>query len=257
MANHYIQASFMIKCTREQADIATGALSEVSTYDDEMSDWAKSVIKRAADDTFTLKETILRECFFNHPDQSDDIGAHDHSSELFWDFDAVVEDDGIWVSADESINTDHAAIFTSAVLKAFEIDDLVVIEAAHTCSKPQLDAFGGHAVVVSKDHIEWDSTQQFIAAERQANKDEARYYYCGITEVNGEYEYTSNFLMKCIGEKTEDERLNEILLGYRGDGEEDEIGRVIYPGGLGAQDASSQKITPHEYQMMSKYLGTL
>ncbi|MDH5730821.1 MAG: hypothetical protein OEZ58_17670, partial [Gammaproteobacteria bacterium] len=156
-----------------------------------------------------------------------------------------------------SINTDHAAIFTQAVLHVFDLEQSVVIYASHTCDRPLIDAFGGHTIFVTKDTIRYDTSHDFVRAEEQAHKDNKNYYFCSLTEVNGEFEYQSKFLMACERKEDPDARLKHIFKTFRGEGSFEDEDFVWYPCGVAAKSPEYHAITPHEYQIMSQHLSTL
>jgi len=191
---------------RSKASLAIDALNELTP---EITEYARSVIEKTEDSSFTEKEQLIRFCYFNHPEYNE---GHVDEDEFYWKFDVSVDDDGVWIRSDQSINTDHAAIFTQSILTLFDLDQLIVINASHTCSKPRLDAFGGHSVVVTKESIRWSDGLQFIESEQKAHDNKENYYFCEITEINGEYEYRSHFLMTCKLDESPEERLDNIFL---------------------------------------------
>jgi hypothetical protein len=83
-------------------------------------------------------------------------------------------------------------------------------------------------------------------------------YFCHITEVNGEYEYTSNFLME-MDEGKEDEQFESVLLSYRGDGEyaDDKKRFVWYSDALAAENWGYKEIPEEDFTAMRKYLSVL
>lgn len=250
MTNYYTEASFIIPCNTCQVTIAFKALSAIT--DGNTVDF-DTLMSRKPDNGLLREEVIIRHCLNHHPDRLPESGHYPD----FWDFDAFQTDDGIWIRANESINTEHAAIFTEAVLAAFNLPHLVVIEAAHTCDKARLDAFGGHACTVTKNGIIWHDYNDSLEATRQAHLNGERYYMCSITQINGEYEYTSLFLMKCDRDDDPDERMDSIFVNYNGKGEKTNENFVWYPDGLAGKDPSFNEITPDEYRVMQRHLGVL
>ncbi|TDB43236.1 hypothetical protein [Photorhabdus luminescens] len=232
MSDYYTEASFIVPCSGEQASVAIEALTHIYS---ECTEFARTVISEHKDEVFDPKESIIRHCFQNHPDRNDD------SFSLEWDFILDKHPYGLWIHAGESINTEHAAIFTQAVLIAFYLPHLVEIQAAHTCSKQRTDAFGGHTCIVSKDHIRWNDLCDFLEAERKAHKESEKYFVCNITEVKCEYEYGHYFLMKCSRNDDPEKRLNEILVNYSG--EDNKKGK------------SFSEITPLEFKVMQAHLN--
>lgn len=250
MADYYTEASFIIPCSAEQATTAVQVMGHLR---DEESELVELAINKSDTDEFTPEETIIRHCFFSHPDQDASYSV----KELDWSFSLETHSDGLWVYTDETINTEQAAIFTQAVLRAFDLPSLVEIEAAHTCSKQRTDAFGGHACVVTKDFIRWDGLYEFLEAESKAHSGQEKYFLCHITEVNGEYEYTSHFLMKCTGNEDPEKRLDSIFVGYRDQGDKEGDDFVWYPDGLAAKDPCMTEIPPLEFKIMQRHLGVL
>ncbi|MEE8058384.1 MAG: hypothetical protein V3T17_11200 [Pseudomonadales bacterium] len=250
MADYYTEASFIIPCSEEQAATAINALDHING---ELSECAELAILKADSEELSHEENIIRHCFFNHPEQDESNSV----KELDWYFNVETCDEGLWVYTNESINTEQAAIFTQSVLTGFELSSLVEIKAAHTCSKQRTDAFGGHACVVSKDHIRWDGLYEFLEAERKAHAECERYYVCRITEVNGEYEHGSRFLMKCVGNDDPEKRLDDIFVGYRGEGVKEDEDFVRYPDGIAAKNPCMSEITPYEFKVMQPHLSVL
>lgn len=66
--------------------------------------------------------------------------------------DAVVEDDGVWFSADESIDTSHMELIARELIDELEIDEPWYASWAYTCSKPRIDEFGGGAFVIKRGY---------------------------------------------------------------------------------------------------------
>ena len=256
MADYYTEASFIIPCTDTQADIALAALkhleNEESAY---LNMMAKKEIKAEKNSTPDKMSEIIRHCLENHPEQ----GREHLTIELDWEFSAIKNKKGIWLHNDECINTEHAAIFAQAVLNAFNIDEAVVINASHTCSRPVVDSFGGHSVVITKNSMRFHGLHDFVDAELKAHHNKESHYLCEITEVNGEYEYPDKFLMICRGEEDPDEKLEGIFNSYRGEGYKnpDDEYTVWFSDNLAAKNPEYTKITPMEYKTMSAYLTVL
>ncbi|MDI5832579.1 hypothetical protein OCF84_21335 (plasmid) [Shewanella xiamenensis] len=251
MANFYTEASFIIPCNSAQAAIAINSLVHIT---DQFSDFAELAVFKADSEKLSPEELIIRHCFFNHPEQEKDNSL----KELPWAFDVKPSEDGLWVHANESMNTEHAAVFTQALLNAFNLPSLVVIEAAHTCSKASTFAFGGHACVVSKDFIRWHGLTDFVNAEMDAHRDGERFYMCMFTEVNGETENINRFLMKCSTEDDPEKRLDYIFVNNRGAGGEKESDDFVwYCDGTAAKNPHMNEITPYEFKAIEKYFSVL
>jgi hypothetical protein len=89
----------------------------------------------------------------------------------------VVHDDkdsAIWVSSEDSGDVDYTADLVQAFLRRFDLDLVVSFEWANTCSKPQLDAFGGGAVVISRRNADWFSTGTFVETAKKVETERLR-----------------------------------------------------------------------------------
>lgn len=174
MADYYTEASFIIPCAQEQADIAIKALRRLGDNDE----ICQLVVSKADDETFDSEEKIIRHCYHHHPDFDDSL----KNPEIDWCIEAMLDKNGIWITHNETINTEHAAIFTQSVLLAFDIDALVTIHAAHTCSNPCLDAYGGHAWCVTRHSMRFSSLETFIQAETGAWRGKQQYFLFDFEE---------------------------------------------------------------------------
>lgn len=72
------------------------------------------------------------------------------------------EGDCLYILADESPNLEALGVLIQHFLVANEIKTPVGFEWACTCSKDRPDGFGGGAVFITPDNIEWLSTQQWL-----------------------------------------------------------------------------------------------
>jgi len=250
MSNFYNFASFIIPCSADQALIAMEALSCING---DLNEFAEATLKRVDGENFTDKEKLIRHCFFAHPDQEGTASITAYT----WDFNIEACSEGLWISPEEPINTGHAAIFTQAVLLVFDLDSLVVIQASNDCSAHRTDAYGGHSIVVTKDYIRRHDSVPFIESEQEAHRNKERYFICDITELNGQYEYTSHFLMKCASEIDPQLKVNEIFMNYRGDGDMEDEFNVVFSDGLGAKDPNFNEISALEFKSMQAYIPVL
>jgi len=64
--------------------------------------------------------------------------------------DAVLEGDGVWFHADESVNLAHMEYIARRLIDELEIDEPFAASWAYTCSKPRIDEFGGGAFVIQR-----------------------------------------------------------------------------------------------------------
>ena len=77
----------------------------------------------------------------------------------------VVEADGVWISHNETCDSEHVIQLFQALLDGLKIDAPLIVSFAFECSKPRLDEFGGMAVVLQrgKDPEYFDA--QFLASK--------------------------------------------------------------------------------------------
>lgn len=239
MRNYSTIASFIIPCSQDQAKEALKAFEHI---DDGLSAFAAGVVKKSPDELSSPLERIIQSCYRNHPDQDiddqyiDDEEIDDEEcEELFWDFDADLHDEGIWITPKDTIHTEHAAVFTQAVLQAYDLPHLVEIAASHYCDSYELDAFGGHGYVVTKDMMRWADLHDFFAVERMAHDNNEAYYLCSTTENHGGKEYRNDFLV-CCSKGTAPESLV------------DDIANIKF---------TATEITPTDFRVMKQYLTVL
>lgn len=83
-----------------------------------------------------------------------------------------------------------------------------------------------------------------------------RYFFCSITEVNGEHEYPSNFLMAAGHGECPEVKFQNIFLNYAGKGDREDDNFVWYDSGLAAKDPEKIEITQAEYEVMDRYIST-
>jgi len=81
-----------------------------------------------------------------------------------------------------------------------------------------------------------------------------KYYFCTITEINGEYEYTSKFLIQ-KEEDLIDEKLQDVFLNFRSSGDLEGEGFVWFEDGLAAKDPEYQEIPKDHFDVLSQYLA--
>ena len=74
----------------------------------------------------------------------------------------------LWVRAEESGNADHAAHLVQKFLKKFRPHECWSLTYPTTCSKPRVGEFGGGAVFVTADTIQWENAYGFIEDQRAA-----------------------------------------------------------------------------------------
>lgn len=88
------------------------------------------------------------------------------------------------------------------------------------------------------------------------NHTNERYFFCEITEVNGEHEYRSVFLMKCLdsGSQDPDVLFDNIFTTFRGEGDREHDCLIMYPDGTAAKDPEMVEISLEDFQVMQKYI---
>ena len=62
-----------------------------------------------------------------------------------------VQDQGVWLTGDESANIDHAEMLVRALVEELELNP-VILSWADTCSRPRIDEFGGGAFLVQRGY---------------------------------------------------------------------------------------------------------
>lgn len=151
MATYNTLASFIIPLSPVQLDFAVSVLSCV---EDEKLDLTKKHKTKAAK-AYNSSVYRLAKRFAKKMEGYDPEFAY---SGFSWERGSG----GLWISHDESIHTDNAAMFTHLLLKHFDIEGYVAIEASHDCDRPRLDAFGGHAFFVTKNALRMTTTCKWV-----------------------------------------------------------------------------------------------
>lgn len=154
MANYYTEASFILPLTSEQLTFAFNVLECVQ--DDEIDLRKKHKTTKARSYDSSVYSVAKKFAKSNNDYEADYFS-------LGFDFSSIEE--GLWISYEENINTERAALFCHLILKHFDSNNHVAISASHTCSKPRLDAFGGHAAFVTKKGVKWMSTDCWLNSQ--------------------------------------------------------------------------------------------
>lgn len=248
--SHFIEhVSFIIPCTQEQAEIALRALCGISG---ELDEDATDAISKPESDDLDAEERIVRHCYFNHSEQS----CTNDVTELEWRFVAEKNPAGIWVYSTDSFNPSDASVFSQAVLRAFDLPDLVEINVAHISTRLRVNCCGGSAFAVTKDTIRELCTTDFLYQERLAVLGKERYFIGKVAEVNGGYQHQSQFIYKVVGEQCQDARFREIMLAFHDEGRVsgDDADMVTFPGGISAVKVSLEELPPNDFMAMAQYL---
>jgi hypothetical protein len=157
MANYYTHTSFIIPLNQEQTNFAFDVLDCAQNEEIDFNSNRKNVAAKSfKTDVYKVAKKLA--LFLTDYE----LGC------VSLDFTVSSDADGIWISHDETINTEVAAYFTQILLKHFDLDIGVGIEASHTCNKSHLDAFGGHAAFVTKKSVKWTDTRQWLQKQTDA-----------------------------------------------------------------------------------------
>lgn len=155
MSNCYTHASFIIPLTSEQKDFAVRV---IECFEDDAIDLRKNHKTKEAkaydNDVYRMAKKLAKNIDDYEPDWA--LKGFDYDTD---------ESEGLKISHDEHINTDNAAYFAHLILKHFNSDKYVCIDAAHICDKAIVDHFGGTALFVTKKGVNWMSTSNWL--ERQ------------------------------------------------------------------------------------------
>ena len=258
MANYDSQSSSIISCTYEQALMATVAFDQLNN---EMSQATLSMIESNGNTRLSPLDEMIRHAYRNHPDY-----VPGSVLDLFsWDFDVAIETsnpdnndscEGLYIGSDTHFNSEHAAAFLQAFLHAFNKHELVTMEIAHTCSRHLPEAFGGHAVVISKDHVRFHHSQHFFSAEHEAHNSASRHYMCSLVQVNGEHHYSAHFLLQCHRDINPNRILRKLYDHPAAMSATDDVENweVEYDDGTCVQQPVVREIEPTEFATMKNYL---
>jgi len=74
----------------------------------------------------------------------------------------------LWLHAEEGADLERIAHLVQKFLKHFRPDQCWSLTYATTCSKPRAGEFGGGAVFVTADQVEWQNAYDFVEQCRQA-----------------------------------------------------------------------------------------
>ncbi len=64
-------------------------------------------------------------------------------------------DEGLWIYGELNGNPDHVAAFVQMFLKKFRPKDAFAMSWGTTCSRLRIDGFGGGAIFVTAEKVEW------------------------------------------------------------------------------------------------------
>ena len=98
------------------------------------------------------------------------IGTYQlESDDDYLGFEHAFENGGLWIySKDGSGNPDHVAAFVQMFLKKFRPKDAFSLSWGTTCSRPLLDSFGGGAIFVTAEKVEWMNAWTWVDKKWEA-----------------------------------------------------------------------------------------
>lgn len=131
----------------------------------EESDWLKSVLRIDISEYTGEEYDNLYEAQIMKKVLSEKFGIEisEDSADCFPNFSEDFYDSGVCVYAEEYGDIDNAVAIFQTFLKKFRPDDYFKIEWAETCSKPRSGEFGGGAVFVTADNVEWITTGTWVS----------------------------------------------------------------------------------------------
>ena len=140
MANYYTQASFLVSFeTKEKENEASTILSALENHEDEPCQGELKDLAKAME--------LEDYCYVGFSCQDEDS--------LTW-----------WIYADETIDVNRTVQFFEYLVRK-DLCKPFGFQWADTCSKARLDAFGGGAVLISKEGTEWMSTDAWLFEQNQ------------------------------------------------------------------------------------------
>ena len=154
MANYYTEVSFILPLTSEQLSFAINVLDCIQDDEIDLRKKQKTAKARSYDSSVY---SVAKRFAKSHNDYGADYFT------LGFSFSSI--GDGLWISYEENIDTESAALFCHLILKHFDSNNHIAISASHTCSRPLLDAFGGHAAFVTKKGVKWMSTNYWLNSQ--------------------------------------------------------------------------------------------
>ncbi|MFV7771678.1 hypothetical protein [Shewanella marisflavi] len=158
MSTYTTQAYFLLPLSESQVNFALSVLNCIQDrkldFEDRRS--AKTTSRYGAD-----CYNIAKQLYTKHED------AFDYEERKLT-FDVDVESDGLWISHDETLHSEAVAQFCRLILKHFDLDTYVLIQAARTADVVRPGAFGGHAAFVTKKGIKWMCTEKWLEQQARA-----------------------------------------------------------------------------------------
>ena len=78
-----------------------------------------------------------------------------------WPFDVEPVKEGIWINSQYG-GQETVCAFIQHLLQKFDFAPYVTLEWSHDCDKPQTDAYGGGAALITSTEIETFSTSEWL-----------------------------------------------------------------------------------------------
>lgn len=138
MADYYTELSFIVPLTEEQQE---WGLSLIKCVDEVCAGDSREGLASLGFDQETIEKAF---CV---------VGEE-------WGLGIAAQEDnkGLWVCGDGSPNLELLASLIQEILIKFNITEPFGFEWGCTANKPRLDAFGGGAVVITRDDQQWMNT---------------------------------------------------------------------------------------------------
>jgi len=147
MADYYTETSFIVELPEEACD------------------WLEAL--RAAGDGIE-DDTDIAQLVADGELEDDEFAAvlKERQANVSWWNGIEVERESpteLWFHHDECANIDVCVELIQATLKKFDLSIAIGFEWANTCSKPRVDAYGGGAVVVTKNDSKYVNTGSWVS----------------------------------------------------------------------------------------------
>ena len=95
-------------------------------------------------------------------------------TEEYVEFDHRFEDKGLWLYAEEYGNVDMVVYLVQEFFKEFRPDGIFTLSWSDTCSKLRLSEFGGGAVCVTRNTVEWMTTDDWLTDKQKGHEAELK-----------------------------------------------------------------------------------
>lgn len=86
-------------------------------------------------------------------------------------YSAEVDEDGLWIYAEESGTPEHVVPLVQAYLSRFDPEGYIGFEWADWCSKPRLDEFGGGSVFITATEARWMHSSYWLVEQTKAHQE--------------------------------------------------------------------------------------